>query len=108
MLLLCVYGYGFLIFAHYSADLTTTMTVQPKGAPFKTLEDVADSDYHVRIFKGNNLHSMLMNAEKGAISRLYRSKIRDEPESLITGMHHDEVNSLMLVRLKNFTDMESS
>ena len=101
MLLLCVYGYGFLIFAHYSADLTTTMTVQPKGAPFKTFEDVADSDYGVRMFKGNNLHSMLINAEKGtALSKLYEAKIRDEPDSLITGLYHDEVNDMMLVSFR--------
>lgn len=104
MLLLCVYGYGFLIFAHYSADLTTTMTVQPKGAPFKTFEDIANSDYSVKIFKGNNLHSLLINADKDkSISKMYHAKIKDEPDSMLTGVHHDEVNQMMLVSLRPLT-----
>ena len=102
ILFLSAYLFGFCMFAHYSADLTTTMTVRPREDPFKTFDDIADSDYDVRVFKDNNLHTLLKNTGPSSnFYKMYKQKIENNPAAAIS-TSYDETNQMLLVRLLAF------
>ena len=67
-----------VVFAYYTAEITTSMTVIPAPTPIRNFEDVAKSAYDIRYFKNAAPHNVMQYAgEKSSLKVLYDVKVKN-------------------------------
>ena len=94
---LCTY----LIFSHYSADLTTMMTVGSHEPSIKSFSDVIKYDYDVITYKATSWHGILKTALPGtAMSQVYNEKMDGNPNYILEGIKASEATDMLFKREK--------
>ena len=91
MISTCIFG--FLIFAHYTADLTTTMTVRQEIKLFKNIMEIVASDYKLRTMKNAAPVLDLQEAKIGALKVLFETKVTSDSEA----QHELEVQEMKAI-----------
>ena len=94
---LCTY----VIFALYSADLTTMMTVGSHEPSIKSFSDVIKYDFNVMTHKATSWHGILKKSLPGtAMSQVYNEKMDGNPNSILVGKSTDESTEMLFKREK--------
>ena len=74
-----------VLFIHYTADLTTTMTVTTDTVPIKSLIDIYKKGYDVLLPASGAVRTILKNAQPGdPLNEFYVKKIEGNPSSMWT------------------------
>ena len=82
---LTVWMLAYLLFAHFAADLTTSMTVNKVDPPIFKYEDAAAGGFKLYVFKSSaDLLSLKTALPGSAMHALYSAKVADEPSALVT------------------------
>lgn len=91
---LSIWLLAYLIFSHFAADLTTSMTVNKVDPPIFKYEDAAAGKFRLLVFKSSaDLLSLKTAIPGSAMHTLYSAKVADNPSALVTsaGQAHAEM-----------------
>ena len=79
---------AYVLFAHYSADLTAQMTSGPKESAIKSFDDVKSfGGYRVVVEESTSMHMFLENSKSGtAMHQVYYDTMKNDPSSFVTSL----------------------
>ena len=83
LLILTTAFFSLVIFAHYEADLTTSMTVRDKKVQIALLEELLHSEYLVHVLHGTAQHGHMQSASQDTPLGGMNEAIAGKPERLI-------------------------
>ena len=110
-LIMTLWLFSFLIFAHYTAEVTTYLTVNTQSVPIVNYVDLATDFRYQPITLGSSaMFSLLQNAKPGSnFKTLYDARFHEKPEALVpdTGtalerMLDDPYTALLWMEVGNF------
>lgn len=91
--ILAAFAFSFLIYASYTAVLTSTMTFTPV-IEIRSFQDVIRGEYQTILMRNTHEHNLLKTAEPGTpLNYLYRSQIEGRPGVLYEDV--EEVTAAM-------------
>ena len=65
LLVLSICILSFIIFAYYTADLTSLMTSGPKAVTIKSFEEALEADYKFIVWPDTSYETLMKDAPKG-------------------------------------------
>ena len=75
--------FAYLVFAFYTADLTSRLTTLPNVASFSSLEGAIDMGFKLLLLEGAAQHLDFSSATDGAKHRIWINNIQPNPELLV-------------------------
>ena len=77
----------YVLFAHYSANLTAQMTSGPKQSAVKSFDDAWNGDYKVVVQESTSMHMFLEHSSPGtAMHQVYFETMKNDPDSFVTNL----------------------
>ena len=77
----------FVLFAHYEANLTASMTSGPQESGIKSFDDVIKGEYRVVVEDSTSMHIFMKTAQPGsAMHRFYYDVMEDDETSFVAGL----------------------
>ncbi len=77
LLVMTTFALTYVVFAFYTAVLTSEMTVLPPPFTIKSLEDVIDYDYQIMVHDGDFVYQHFATSDAGSVERrVFEQKIR--------------------------------
>ena len=77
----------FVLFAHYTADLTAQMTSGPRQSAIKSFADVKGGDFKVIVEHSTSMHIFLEQSRPGtAMHQVYYDTMKNDPDSFVSGL----------------------
>ena len=74
----------YVLFAHYSANLTAQMTSGPRQSAIKSFADVIKGGYKVIVEESTSMHIFLENSRPGtAMHQVYYETMKNDPDSFV-------------------------
>lgn len=97
---LSTWFFAYLIFAFYTADLTSRLTVLPEAESFASLEEATEKGYKLILLKGANGHVIFSSAAEGTPRhKIWKEVIEPNPELL--AKDRKEAMNLLLTKEKH-------
>lgn len=85
--LICLGMLTFVMFAHYSAILTTNLTILDSPKPLDTLEEVYHKNKQLIFAKGELIELIMQAAPTGSVvNKLYVETIKDNPDVFVQSL----------------------
>ncbi len=85
LLLILTSSFAFLIYVHYTANLTTLMTTGPPPLTLNSFQDVLDMDMNVIVWKGGTPNKVMAGAKEGtALHEAYMNMLTNPEKSFFT------------------------
>ncbi len=94
LLLILTSSFAFLIYVHYTANLTTLMTAGPPPLNLKSFQDILDKDINVIIWKGGTPNKAMADAKEGTAQHEVYMNMLGIPEKSFFTSQDDITNKL--------------
>ena len=84
----------FVLFAHYEANLTASMTSGPQESGIKSFDDVIKGEYRVVVEDSTSMHIFMKTAQPGSAMHQFYYDVMENDETSFVGGLQDSIDAL--------------